>query len=70
MSGTRNQPTLSGDSARLCAEPPPGERFRSAAQRGRHGDRQEGRRLWAATALAGYLDWPGVSQVRKVERQG
>lgn len=27
------------------------------------------RRLWASTALAGYLDWPGVRQVLKVERE-
>ncbi len=64
----RNQPTLYGDSALLCAEPPVGERFRSAEQRGRHGDRQEVRRLWASTALAGYLDWPGVKQALQVER--
>lgn len=30
--------------------------MRYAAQRGRHGDRQEVRRLWASTTLAGYLD--------------
>jgi predicted transposase YbfD/YdcC len=64
----RNQPTLYGDIALLFAEPPPGERFRYAEQRGRHGDRQEVRRRWASSALAGYLDWPGVSQVLKVER--
>ena len=64
----RNQPTLYGDIALLFAEPPPGEQFQSAEQRGRHGDRQEVRRLWASSALAGYLDWPGVSQVLKVER--
>jgi hypothetical protein len=42
-----NQPQLSADSALRFAPPPPGE------QRGRHGDRQEVRRRWAATALRG-----------------
>jgi hypothetical protein len=33
-----------------------------------HG-RREVRRLTSSTALAGYLDWPGVQQVFRVERE-
>ena len=29
----------------------------------------EVRRLWASTALNGYLNWPGLKQVLKVERE-
>ncbi len=64
----RNQPTLYADIALLFAEPPPGERFGVAEQRGRHGDRQEVRRLWSSGALKDYLDWPGAQQVCQVER--
>jgi predicted transposase YbfD/YdcC len=63
-----NQPTLLGDITTLFDDPPPGEPFASAEQRGRHGDRREVRRLWASTALTGYLDWPGAAQVGKLER--
>lgn len=65
----RNQPRLYEDIGLLFAEPPVGERFGYACQSGRHGDRWEVRRLWASTALAGYLDWPGLSQVCKLERE-
>ena len=41
----RNQPTRYADSALLLSEPPPGERFGSAEQCDRHGDRREVRRL-------------------------
>jgi hypothetical protein len=34
-----------------------------------HGDRVETRRLQATTMLAGYLDWPGVAQVCRVESE-
>jgi hypothetical protein len=34
----------------------------------RHGGRTEVRELWATTRLNGYLDWPGVGQVCRVER--
>ncbi len=64
-----NQPTLSADIALVFSAPPPGERFAYAEQRDRHGDRREVRRLWASRALAGYLDWPGVQPVCKVERE-
>ncbi len=63
-----NQPTLLADIQTLFAEPPPGERFTFVEQHDRHGDRLEVRRLWASAALTGYLDWPGVGQVGKVER--
>jgi predicted transposase YbfD/YdcC len=63
-----NQPTLLADITALFDDPPPGERVAFVEQRGRHGDRREVRRRWAATALVGYLDWPGVGQVGKVER--
>lgn len=63
-----NQPTLYADIQTLFDDPPPGERFAVVEQRGRHGDRHEVRRLWASTALTGYLDWPGARQVGKLER--
>lgn len=69
-----NQPTLGGDIALLFGEPPWGEAFATATEQGRHGDRQEVRKLWASTALNEYLDWPHVPQVccveRKVTRKG
>jgi predicted transposase YbfD/YdcC len=64
----RNQQSLYEDITLLFREPPEGEVFARAEQRSRHGDRREVRRLWASTALGGYLDWPGVQQVCKVER--
>jgi predicted transposase YbfD/YdcC len=63
-----NQQTLYEDIELLFAEPPEGEVFACAEERGRHGDRQEVRRVWASTALRDYLDWPGIQQVCKVER--
>lgn len=63
-----NQRRLYEDVELLFAEPPVGEVLREAEQRDRHGDRHEVRRLWASTALRGYLDWPEVRQVCKVER--
>lgn len=64
-----NQPTLRRDIALLFAEPPFGEVFDQVESRDRHGGRQEVRRLWSSTALNGYLQWPQVGQVCKVERQ-
>lgn len=58
----RNQLELYEDIALLFTEPPPGEVFLYAQQRGQHGDRREVRRLWASTALEGYVNWPGVRQ--------
>jgi predicted transposase YbfD/YdcC len=63
-----NQPELLWAIATLFADPPVGERFATAATWDKHGDRVEVRRLWASTALAGYLDWPGALQVARVER--
>lgn len=62
--GKANQRRWYEDSKLLFAEPPAGEVFQEAAQRDRH----EVRRLRASAALRGYLDWPGVQQVGKVER--
>ena len=64
-----NQPTLREDIALLFAEPPWGEEFDLAQQVGRHGDREEERRLWSSTALNDYLDWPYLGQVCCVERR-
>ena len=65
----RNQPELYENIAFLFDDPPYGEHFSYAEQRSRHGNRWEVRRLWASTALEGYLDWPGVRQVCKIERK-
>lgn len=65
----RNQPELYENIALLFDEPPCGEHFSYTEQRSRHGNRWEVRRLWASTALEGYLDWPGVKQVCKIERE-
>lgn len=65
----RNQPQLYADIALLFAEPPVGEVFATAEQHDRHADRDEVRRIWVSTALQGYLDWPGVQQVCKIQRQ-
>ncbi len=63
-----NQPALRAAVSLLFAEPPWGEEFQVAQQVGRHGDRQERRRLQASTALNDYLDWPHIGQVCCVER--
>lgn len=41
--------------------------YREARRDNRHGGRRERRRLWATGVLNGYLDWPGVGQVCRVE---
>lgn len=63
-----NQPELHWAVQTLFADPPPGERVATAVSWDQHGDRVETRRLWASTALAGYLDWPGVEQAVRIER--
>lgn len=65
---TENQPRLYRDIARLFEALPPGEGLATAEQRGKHGDRQQVRRVWASTALREYLDWPGARQALKSER--
>lgn len=64
----QNQPTRLEHIMRLVDQPPPGDVPTTAQQDDRHGGRRERRRRWAATALTGYLDWPGLQQVVKVER--
>jgi predicted transposase YbfD/YdcC len=64
-----NQPRLLEDLTVLFEWPAPGEVFATAEHRDRHGDRAELRRLWASTALEGYLDWPGARPVCKIERR-
>ena len=66
-----NQPTLLTEVALLFDQPPPGAAFASACSHGRHGSRQEERRLWASTALNAYLadlGWPAVGRVIRLER--
>jgi predicted transposase YbfD/YdcC len=63
-----NQPDLYEDLAVLFAVPPPGEAFATAVQYDKGHGRREVRRLWASTALAGYLNWPGAQQACKLER--
>jgi predicted transposase YbfD/YdcC len=64
-----NQPRLLDDLRWLFEWPAPGETFGTAVSYDQHGNRRERRRLWASSALQGYLDWPGAKQVCKVERQ-
>lgn len=69
-----NQPTLHHD-IRLLFDPPPADaplplldrREARTLDRG-HGRTDERRHLVASTDLAGYLDWPGLAQVFRLER--
>lgn len=63
-----NQPSVREAIALLFAQPPWGEQFATVRQKGRHGDRQEVRQLWAGAALNDYLDWPYLQQVCCVQR--
>jgi hypothetical protein len=63
-----NQPSILDALTTLFALPPPGERFAHVVTRSRHGNRHEVRTLTASAALGGYLDWPGLGQVCRVER--
>jgi predicted transposase YbfD/YdcC len=65
----KNQPQLYEDIALLFDQPPFGEVFARAEQKGRSRDRYEVRRLWASGALRQYLDWPCCEQVCKLERE-
>lgn len=69
-----NQPTLHAD-LRLLFDPPPypaplplADRRTTRTIDTGHGRRPEVRELIASTDLAGYLDWPGVAQVLRIER--
>jgi predicted transposase YbfD/YdcC len=62
-----NQPTLLEEIATLFNDPP--VRPTEVVQRGRHGDRQEVRKLQASTALNEYSDWPYLAQVCRIERE-
>lgn len=64
-----NQQSLYEDIAFVFDEPPAGEVFGYAEGHNQHGDRIEQRRLWSTTVLGDYLDWPGLRQVCKLERQ-
>ncbi len=64
-----NQPSLREAIALLFSQPPWGEEFATVTEQGRHGDRQEVRKLRASAALNEYLDWPQVQQVCGVERR-
>ena len=63
-----NQPTVKEAVSLLFADPPWGEEFSKAAQRGRHEDRRERRQLRASAALNGCLEWPCLGQVCCMER--
>ena len=63
-----NQPTVKEAVSLLFADPPWGEEFPRAGQRGNHGGRRERRRLRASSALNGYLEWPYLGQVCCMER--
>jgi predicted transposase YbfD/YdcC len=63
-----NQPRLLEAITTLFALPPAGERFATTVSRTHHGDRQEERTLRCSAALTGYLDWPGLGQVCRVDR--
>ena len=63
-----NQPTVKEAVSLLFADPPWGEEFSKAAQRGRHGDQRERRRLRESSALNGCLEWPCLGQVCCMER--
>jgi predicted transposase YbfD/YdcC len=65
----QNQPSLKADIALLFDQPPFGAVITTAQGESRHGGRHEVRRLWASNALNGYLQWPQVGQVCKLECQ-
>jgi predicted transposase YbfD/YdcC len=64
-----NQPYLHWAIQYLFAKPAPELHFAYSEQWSRHGDRQEVRRLWASEALNDYLNWPGLKQVLRIERE-
>lgn len=70
----QNQPTLYQDIALLFDPPgavrPPAldDRREARTRETGHGRQAEERHLIASTDLTGYLDWPGVAQVIRIER--
>lgn len=64
-----NQPDLLEAITTVFALPPPGEVPRQVVRRTQHGDRREVRTLTCTAALTGYLDWPHLGQVCRIERQ-
>jgi hypothetical protein len=66
-----NQPQLLADLRLWFEAPPPlrGLDWRSTRQTTKGHGRLETRTLVASTALNDYLDWPGVQQVMRLERQ-
>lgn len=67
-----NQPTLDEDLQLLFdppyPAPPLGDRREARTTEHGHGRHHETRHLIASTDLHGYLDWPGVAQVFRLER--
>jgi predicted transposase YbfD/YdcC len=67
-----NQPTLHADLQLLfdppVPAPPLGDRREAHTLDRGHGRDQERRHLIASTDLTGYLDWPGLAQVFRLER--
>ncbi len=65
-----NQPTLKADLALLFDLPPgPGQDLRVVQQVAKGHGRVETRILSASTDLNGYLAWPGLEQVLRLERR-
>lgn len=64
----QNQPTVGDAITTLFAEPPPGEVLLETVSHTRHGDRAEVRKRQCSAALTGYLDWPHLGQVCRIER--
>lgn len=68
-----NQGGLYREIKLLFDEPPVGEegaeRFARSLTKGRHGDRYEERELVCSSSLCGYLRFPKVGQVLKIERR-
>lgn len=64
-----NQPSLKADIALVFDKPPQGDCQPSAETTDRAHGRIERRRLATSQSLEGYLDWPGIRQVFRLERQ-
>ena len=65
-----DRPTLQADIALLFSDPAVmADTITRASQVNLHGGRVERRTLTASTALAGYSQWPGLTQVFQLERR-